>query len=37
MKNNIYIRSNKSIKTISLTKIFFLIPLMLYGLYKNGI
>lgn len=37
MKNNIYIRSNKSIKTISLTKIFFLIPLMIYGLYKNGI
>lgn len=37
MKNNIYIRSNKSIKTISLTKICFLIPLMIYGLYKNGI
>lgn len=37
MKNNIYIRSNKSIKTISLTKIWFLIPLMIYGLYKNGI
>lgn len=37
MRNNIYIRSNKSIKTISLTKMFFLIPLIVFGLYKNGI
>lgn len=37
MRNNIYIRSNRSIKTISITKICFLIPLVIYGLYKNGI
>lgn len=37
MENNIYIRSNKSIKTITLTKILFLLPLIIYGFYKNGI
>lgn len=37
MKNNVYIRSNISIKSISLTRIFCILPLLLYGIYKNGI
>lgn len=37
MKNNVYVRSNKSIKSITLTKILFLLPLIVYGFYKNGI
>ena len=37
MKNNVYVRSNKSIKSITLTKLLFLLPLIVYGFYKNGI
>lgn len=37
MKNNVYVRSDRSIKTISLTRIFVLLPLIIYGFYKNGI
>lgn len=37
MKNNVYVRSNKSIKSITLTKLLFLLPLIIYGFYKNGI
>lgn len=37
LKNNIYLRSNRSIKTISLTRICMMIPLIIFGLYKNGI
>lgn len=37
MKNNVYIRSNRSILTISLTRILFIIPMIIYGFYKNGI
>lgn len=37
MNNNVYVRSNKSIKTISLVRIAFLLPLIIYGFYKNGI
>lgn len=37
MKNNVYVRSNRSIYTISITRIFFLLPLIAYGFYKNGI
>lgn len=37
MNNNVYVRSNGSIKTISLTRIAFLLPLIIYGIYKNGI
>lgn len=37
MKNNVYIRSNRSIFTISITRICLLIPLIIYGFYKNGI
>lgn len=37
MKNNVYVRSNRSIFTISITRICFLIPLIIYGFYKNGI
>lgn len=35
--NNVYIRSKKSIFNISLMRILMLIPLILYGIYKNGI
>lgn len=37
MNNNIYVRNKTSIKTISLTRIAFLLPLIIYGVYKNGI
>lgn len=37
MNSNVYVRSNRSIKTISLTRIAFLLPLIIYGIYKNGI
>lgn len=37
MNNNVYVRNKTSIKTISLTRIAFLIPLIIYGVYKNGI
>lgn len=37
MKNNVYVRSNRSIFTISITRIIFLLPLIMYGIYKNGI
>lgn len=37
MKENVYVRSNKSIFTISITRIIFLLPLIIYGFYKNGI
>ena len=35
--NNVYIRSKKSIYHISLIRILLLIPMVLYGIYKNGI
>lgn len=37
MKNNVYVRSNRSIMAISLTRLIILIPLIIYGFYKNGI
>lgn len=37
MNNNVYVRSNRSIMTISLTRIVMLLPLIVYGFYKNGI
>lgn len=37
MNNNIYVRNKTSIKTISLTRIILLLPLIIYGFYKNGI
>lgn len=37
MKNNVYIRSNRSIMTISLTRLALILPLIIYGFYKNGI
>ena len=37
MKNNVYVRSRRSIKNISLVRILLLVPLMVYGIYKNGI
>lgn len=37
MKNNVYVRSRRSIKNISLLRITMLIPLMIYGIYKNGV
>lgn len=37
MNNNVYVRNKISIKTISLTRIAFLLPLIIYGIYKNGI
>ena len=37
MKNNVYVRSHRSIKSISLLRIGLLIPLIIYGFYKNGI
>ena len=35
--NNVYVRSNKSIKSISLVRILLLLPLIVYGVYKHGI
>ena len=35
--NNIFVRDKKSIKTMSLTRILLLLPLIIYGTYKNGI
>ena len=37
MKNNVYVRSRRSIKNISLVRISLLVPLIVYGFYKNGI
>ena len=37
MKNNVYVRSKKSIKNISLTRIVLLLPLIVFGVYKNGV
>lgn len=37
MKNNVYVRSMRSIKNISLVRIGLLLPLIIYGIYKNGI
>ncbi len=37
MKNNVYVRTNRSYKTISITRILFIIPMIIYGIYKNGI
>jgi len=37
MKNNVYVRSHRSIKNISLVRIGLLVPLIIYGFYKNGI
>lgn len=37
MNNNVYVRNNKSIFSISLIRIIFLLPLIAYGFYKNGI
>lgn len=37
MNNNVYVRSNKSIKSISLTRMLFILPMIIYGFYKNGI
>ncbi len=35
--NNVYLRSKKSIFNISAMRILLLIPMILYGIYKNGI
>ncbi len=35
--NNVYVRGNTSIKSISLTRLFLVIPLIIYGFYKNGV
>ena len=37
MENNVYIRSNRSIMSISLTRLAMILPLIIYGIYKNGI
>lgn len=37
MNNNVYVRNKTSIMSISLTRIIFLLPLIIYGFYKNGI
>ena len=37
MKNNVYIRSDRSIFTISITRILLLLPMIIFGFYKNGI
>jgi Na+-translocating ferredoxin:NAD+ oxidoreductase RnfD subunit len=37
MKNNVYVRSKKSIANMSITRIILLIPLIIFGLYKNGV
>ena len=33
--NNVYIRSKKNIFNISIVRIILLIPMILYGIYKN--
>ena len=35
--NNVYVRDKNSIKLISLTRLAFILPLIVYGFYKNGI
>ncbi len=35
--SNIYVRSSRSIKSITLTRLLLLIPMMAYGIYKNGL
>lgn len=37
MNNNVYVRSNRSIFTISITRLLFILPMIVYGIYKNGI
>lgn len=37
MKNNVYVRSTRSIKSISLVRLLLLLPMIIYGIYKNGI
>ena len=37
MKNSVFVRNNKSIKTISIARMSFMFPLIIYGFYKNGI
>lgn len=37
MKNKVYVRSNRSITTISLTRLILILPLIIYGIYKNGV
>lgn len=37
MNKNVYVRSNRSIMSISLTRIIMILPLIIYGFYKNGI
>lgn len=37
MENNVYIRSNRSIMSISLTRLAMILPLIIYGIYKNGV
>lgn len=37
MNDNVYIRHKTSIKTISLTRLFLILPLIIYGCYKNGV
>lgn len=37
MDSNVYVRSTKSIFSISLTRMLFIIPMIIYGFYKNGI
>ena len=35
--NNVYLRSKKSIFNISIMRILLLLPMILYGIYKNGL
>jgi len=35
--NDVFVRDKKSIKSMSLTRILLLLPMIIYGLYKNGI
>ena len=35
--NNVYVRSKKNIYQISITRILLLLPMILYGVYKNGL
>ncbi len=37
MNDNVYVRSSKSIFSISLTRMLFILPMIIYGFYKNGI
>lgn len=37
MNKNVYVRSKRSIMSISLTRIIMILPLIIYGFYKNGI